>query len=299
VGAGPGDPELLTRKAWRVLQAAEVVLHDDLVSGEILAVLPAAARVVNVGKRCGAKNVSQEELNDRMVSLARAGHVVVRLKNGDPLLFGRASEEIAALREAAVEFEIIPGVTAALGAAASAKVPLTDRRHTSRVMFITIHRAANPAGDAARNSASSAGATGTQASGATDAIQRERDKADGHAPIDPGTTYVVYMPGSRYADLAVELRTMGVAPQTPCLLISHATLADECIYRTTVELLARSPIATTPSLFIVGEVAAEYGVNAADEARAGMQHPGGWSAEILNFVIQPAHRRGKDPFQES
>ncbi len=122
VGAGPGDPELLTRKAWRVLQSADVVLHDDLVSEEILRVLPRTAQVVNVGKRCGAKGISQDEINERMVSAARTGKIVARLKNGDPLVFGRAGEEMEALRQAGVEFEVVPGVTAALGAAAAAKI---------------------------------------------------------------------------------------------------------------------------------------------------------------------------------
>ncbi len=141
VGAGPGDPELLTRKAWRVLQTADVVLHDDLVSEEILRVLPLAAQVVNVGKRCGAKGISQIEINALMVSLARQGKLVARLKNGDPLLFGRAGEEMDALRQAEIEFEVVPGVTSALGAAASARISLTDRRHSSRVVFVTAHRA--------------------------------------------------------------------------------------------------------------------------------------------------------------
>src|SRR6202048_3170368 len=117
VGAGPGDPELLTRKAWRVLQSADVVLHDELVSEEILSVLPRTAHVANVGKRCGAKGISQIEINELMVSLAREGKLVARLKSGDPLLFGRAGEEMEALRQAGIEYEVIPGVTSALGAA--------------------------------------------------------------------------------------------------------------------------------------------------------------------------------------
>ena len=140
VGAGPGDPELLTRKAWRVLQSAQVVLHDDLVSQEILRVLPLSAQVVNVGKRCGAKGISQAEINALMVKLAREGKIVARLKSGDPLLFGRAGEEMEALRAAGIEFDVIPGVTAALGAAAAAQISLTDRRHASRVVFVTAHR---------------------------------------------------------------------------------------------------------------------------------------------------------------
>src|SRR5271166_2014772 len=140
VGAGPGDPELLTRKAWRVLQSATVVLHDDLVPQEILSVLPRAAQIVNVGKRCGDKKISQAEIGSLMVQLAREGKIVARLKSGDPLLFGRAGEEMEALRAAGIEFDVIPGVTAALGAAASAQISLTDRRHASRVVFVTAHR---------------------------------------------------------------------------------------------------------------------------------------------------------------
>src|SRR6202022_811927 len=132
VGAGPGDPELLTRKAWRVLQSADVVLHDDLVSEEILRVLPRSALLVNVGKRCGAKGISQLEINEQMVSLARDGKIVARLKNGDPLLFGRAGEEMEALRQAGIEFEVIPGGPAALGAAASAQFCFTTGVHFRR-----------------------------------------------------------------------------------------------------------------------------------------------------------------------
>src|SRR5258708_24334108 len=171
VGAGPGDPELLTCKAWRVLQSADVVLHDDLVSEEILRAIPASAQIVNVGKRCGAKGISQAEINTLMISLARKNKIVVRLKSGDPLLFGRAGEEMEALRAAGIEFEIIPGVTAALGAAASARISLTDRRYASRVMFVTAHRA---------------GGTGRT---------NERHDAE-------HTSYVIYTPGNRYAQLA-------------------------------------------------------------------------------------------------
>src|ERR1700741_5068774 len=108
VGAGPGDPEVLTRKAWRVLQSAAVALHDDLVSQEILRILPPTSQLVNVGKRCGAKSISQGEINALMVQLAREGKTVARLKSGDPLLVGRAGEEIGALRRAGIEFEVIP-----------------------------------------------------------------------------------------------------------------------------------------------------------------------------------------------
>src|SRR5216683_8421674 len=223
VGAGPGDPELLTRKAWRVLQTADVVLHDDLVSEEILRVLPLTAQVVNVGKRCGAKGISQTEINVLIVSLAREDKIVARLKNGDPLLFGRAGEEMEALRHAGIKFEVIPGVTAALGAAASAQISLTDRRHASRVVFVTVHRA---------------GGTG---------LGNER-----HVAAD--TTYVIYMPGNRYAELGAELQAAGIGAEIPCVVISRATTKDEAILRTTVGKLPACPAAESPSLLVVGIV---------------------------------------------
>src|ERR1700674_2328700 len=141
VGAGPGDPELLTLKALRLLRAADVVLHDDLVTLEILRLISPAADVRNLGKRCGSKTMRQEEINFLMVTLAASGQQVVRLKSGDPLIFGRAGEEIEALRRANIEYEICPGVTSALGAAAAAGIPLTHRRASSAVVLATGHRA--------------------------------------------------------------------------------------------------------------------------------------------------------------
>src|SRR5580700_2811848 len=226
VGAGPGDPELLTRKAWRVLQSSNVVLHDDLVPQELLHVLPPTTQVVNVGKRCGAKGISQAEINTFMVQFAREGKIVARLKSGDPLLFGRAGEEIETLRRAGIEFEVIPGVTAALGAAASAQISLTDRRHASRVVFVTAHRE---------------GGTG---------LCNERH-------IAPDTTYVIYMPGHRYAELAAELQAAGIGAEVPCAVISRATTKVETICYTSVARLAECPAAVSPSLLVVGIVAGD------------------------------------------
>src|ERR1022692_2617539 len=141
VGAGPGDPELLTLKALRLLRTAEVVLHDDLVAPEILKLIPLNAEVQNVGKRCGSSTIGQEEINFRMVTLAASGLKVVRLKSGDPLIFGRAGEEIEALRRSHIEYEIVPGVTSALGAAAAAGIPLTHRRASSTLVLTAGHRA--------------------------------------------------------------------------------------------------------------------------------------------------------------
>ena len=131
VGAGPGDPELLTVKAVRVLAQADVVLHDSLVSAGVLELVSRAAKLVDVGKRAGLKLLTQDELNSLLVDYATRHETVVRLKGGDPLLFGRASEEIEALRRANVAYEIVPGITASFGAAAAAGFSPTDRRVAS------------------------------------------------------------------------------------------------------------------------------------------------------------------------
>jgi uroporphyrin-III C-methyltransferase len=251
VGAGPGDPELLTRKAWRVLQSADVILHDDLVSQEILRALPPTAQTVNVGKRCGAKSISQDEINALMVQLAREGKIVARLKSGDPLLFGRAGEEMEALRRAGIEFEVIPGVTAALGAAASAQISLTDRRHASRVVFVTAHR-----------------------EGGTGLTNEQHVSGD--------TTYVIYMPGSRYAELANELQAAGIGAEIPCVVISRATTSEESILHTTVAQLPECPKAASPSLIIVGIVAAA----ANDSDSQGRQVSSRLNDEILQLALQ-------------
>ncbi len=140
VGAGPGDPELLTLKAARILALADVVLHDSLVSREVLAKVSPRASIIDVGKRCGRKLLTQDEINSLLVSYAASNEVVVRLKGGDPLIFGRAGEELEALRNASVEFEVVPGVTAAIGAAAAAGISLTDRRFASQILFSTFSR---------------------------------------------------------------------------------------------------------------------------------------------------------------
>ena len=141
IGAGPGDPELLTIKALRILQSADVVLHDSLIGSEILNLIPKTAERIDVGKRAGFRLLTQQDINALLLSNAAKHKIVVRLKGGDPLLFGRAAEEIQALREANIDFEIVPGISAAFGAAAAAKVSLTDRRLSSHVLFTTFSRA--------------------------------------------------------------------------------------------------------------------------------------------------------------
>jgi uroporphyrin-III C-methyltransferase len=232
VGAGPGDPELLTLKALRLLQSAEAVLHDDLVAPEILQLIPSSAQIHNVGKRCGKKRILQGEINYLMVALAASGLRVVRLKGGDPLIFGRAGEEIETLRRHNIPFEIVPGVTSAMGAAAAAQIPLTHRRTSSALVLITAHRASE-----------------NQAS--------EKDAAEKDAWskfVASGATLVIYMPGQNYSDIAQRLRTAGLAGETPCAVISRATTKYQRTHRTTVLDLHRSPHLAAPTLLVVGEV---------------------------------------------
>src|SRR3989440_1485898 len=140
IGAGPGDPELLTLKAARLLAAAVVALHESSVSDAVLAMISPAAEIINVGKRAGHKLLTQDEINALLVSYGRTRPGVVRLKGGDPSIFGRAGEEIEALRKAGIEYEIVPGISAALGAAAAAGISLTDRRVASQILLTTFSR---------------------------------------------------------------------------------------------------------------------------------------------------------------
>lgn len=224
VGAGPGDPELLTVKALRLVQTANAVLYDELVSAEILKLASSAAQLHNVGKRCGKKKIQQEEINFLMIALADSGLHVVRLKSGDPMIFGRAGEEIEALRRANVEYEIVPGVTSALGAAASAQIPLTHRRESSAVVFLTAHRA--PGSDA----------------------------TDWNKLAASGATLVIYMPGHNYADIAARLTAAGLAADTPCAIISRATTPEQRTLRTKIDQLHFSPKLPAPTLLVIGDV---------------------------------------------
>ena len=236
VGAGPGDPELLTLKAAKVLRSADVVLHDELVSAEILRLIPATARLINVGKRSRKKSVAQEEINRLLVQHALMGLQVVRLKGGDPFIFGRGGEELQALREAGIKVEVVPGVTAALGAAAAVQIPLTHRDVSSALIVVT-------------------GSSKQQ-----DQVANWPDR------IPSNATVIVYMPGNDLAALAARLLASGVAAETPCAIIGSATQESERVHITTVANLAASPDLSAPRLLVVGEV-----VRLADASRLHQQ----------------------------
>ena len=229
VGAGPGDPDLLTVKAMKVIQAADVIVYDRLVSQEILDLAPAGATRISVGKQPRHHPVPQEEINDLIVRIARKGRIVVRLKGGDPLVFGRGSEEALELVSHGVNYEVVPGITAAQGCAASCGIPLTHRGLASGVRYVTGHCRQDRALD-----------------------------FDWDGLADPDTTLVVYMGRANIAEISEKLIAHGLAPDTPVLAVSNATtprerrlcasLADmpECLEGSSFE---------GPVLFIIGKVA--------------------------------------------
>ena len=219
VGAGPGDPDLLTVKALRLIQSADVVLHDDLVPRAILDLAP-RAEIVNVGKRCGMKSITQQEINAVMVEHAQAGRSVVRLKSGDPLIFGRAAEEMNALREAGVAFEVVPGITSSLAAAAAIPASLTDRHSASNVIFSTGHHA--------------------------------QSHNDGALPALEDATRVVYMPGRDLNLLAAQWRSEGLPAELPCVLVSRAGQPDQEVLSTTLDALGDAPPTQAPSVLLAG-----------------------------------------------
>jgi uroporphyrin-III C-methyltransferase len=224
VGAGPGDPELLTLKALKAIRGADAVLYDDLVSPEILALAPQSAQLHNVGKRCGSKKITQEEINFLMTTLADGGMRVVRLKSGDPLIFGRAGEEMEVLRSAGIECEIIPGITSALGAAAAAGIPLTHRKLASTVILVTAQQASS------------------------------NTTYEWKTLVSNRATLAIYMPGENHSALAQRLKAAGLSPETPCALISHATQPGQRIAISTLAQLADENALPSPSLLIIGEV---------------------------------------------
>lgn len=225
VGAGPGDPELLTVRAQRILGEADVVLHDELVPPEILALAGSPAQVHNVGKRCGRRAISQDEIHRRMVRYAREGLTVVRLKGGDPLIFGRAGEEMEALHRSRIEFEVVPGITSALSAAAAAQISLTDRRFASSLVLVSNHHSA------------------------------EKTFPDWRNVMSSDATVVVYMPGADYRGLVARLFAAGLQPQTRCKVVSCAASNQQQLHTTDLAGLADSAPLPAPALIIIGSVA--------------------------------------------
>ena len=229
VGAGPGDPELLTRKAHRLIRSATVIVLDRLVSDEIRLLFPASARVFDVGKSASNHTLPQEEINRLLVDLARTGLDVLRLKGGDPFVFGRGGEEALVLAASGIPFEVVPGITSAQGCAASLRVPLTHRGVATGLRFVTGHLR----GD-------------------------EALELDWPGLADPATTLVVYMGLSSIGEIAARLVVEGRDPSTPVLAVSHATQAQARHLLTSLRNVAKDSARArldSPALFIVGEVA--------------------------------------------
>lgn len=227
VGAGPGDPELVTLRAVRALQSADVILHDDLAAPEILDMARREADRVFVGKRGGRASLAQAEITAMLVELVRSGKTVVRLKGGDPMVFGRANEEIAALQEAGLDVEVVPGVTAASGAAAALLASLTSKEDASRVQFVTAHA---PDGG----------------------LPEDLDWA---ALADPMATTVVYMGVRTLPALAERLLQHALPGDTPAILVENATRKDERILASTlasIAALAQADKPSGPCLVIIG-----------------------------------------------
>ncbi len=224
VGAGPGDPQLLTLRAHTLLRQCDVILPDDLVSDEILALANPAAVMIPVGKRCGQPRVTQQGIHDLMLLQAGLGRSVLRLKSGDPMVFGRANEEIAALRAGGVPFEIVPGITAAFAVAASLQTPLTDRNTASKLILATAHHAADKAHPVAW---------------------------EGAFPRD--STLVLYMPGRDFGALTASLLESGIAPETPVAAVSKASTPDQQVTRTTLGELPESSPGPAPLILLIGQ----------------------------------------------
>ena len=227
VSSGPGDPELLTLKAVARLQAADAVLFDDLSAGPILQHARAGADLVGVGKRAGRPSPKQDHVSRLLVDYARTGAKVVRLKSGDSGLFGRLEEEIVALREAGIGYEIIPGVTSAMAAAAAAGIPLTRRLTARRVQFVTGHDV-------------------------TGALPKDLNFA---ALADPQATTVIFMGKRTFGELTRRLTGAGMSPDTPAILAESVSTPAQKLVRGTLasmEQLIAEEAADGPALILLG-----------------------------------------------
>ena len=235
VGAGPGAPDLLTIRAADVLRQADIVFHDALVHPDTIALASKAERVA-VGKRCGRHSTAQRFINKRLIDAARKVRIVVRLKGGDPMLFGRAQEEIAVLQAAGIEYEVVPGVTAALAASAELGVSLTQRGRARSVVFLTPRVAEG---------------------------EKPNEWARTAASAD---TVVIYMGAGQAGVIAKALLAQGMSPTTPLVVMENATLPDSCRFKLTLRDLPSIATfgLTGPALIMLGEVYREVG---AEEAR--------------------------------
>ena len=226
MGAGPGDPELLTLKAARLIADAEVVVHDGLVDDAIMAMINPAARLISVAKSRSKHTVPQDGINDILVREALAGHMVVRLKGGDPFIFGRGGEEAESCREAGIEVEVVPGISAAMGGAADALLPLTHRDASSAVTFVA-----------------------GQCKGLTD--------QNWAGLAGKGRTLVIYMGIATAADITEKLISDGLSPDTPVAVLERATRPDSRSVRTILtdlgDMIAREKV-VSPAIIIVGDV---------------------------------------------
>ncbi|MFN3018272.1 uroporphyrinogen-III C-methyltransferase [Vibrio coralliilyticus] len=225
IGAGPGDLELLTIKALRFLQQADVVLYDYLVSDEIMALVPSDTILVCVGKRAGHHSVPQEKTNQLLVDFAQQGHRVVRIKGGDPFIFGRGGEELEVLADAGVSFHVVPGITAAAGATAYAGIPLTHRDYAQTAMFITGH------------------------------LKAESDQMDWSTLARGNQTLVIYMGLMKSEYIQGQLIEHGRSPDTPIAIIERGTQSCQKVFKGQLSQLATlAQDAESPSLIVIGEV---------------------------------------------
>lgn len=230
VGAGPGDPELLTVKATRLLENADAVVYDRLVGDGIMDLVPAGAARIYVGKEAGYHHMAQDEINELLFRTARPGRTVVRLKGGDPFIFGRGSEEALYLRARGVQVEVVPGITAASGCCSAVGVPLTHRGYATGFRIITGHCGGNLPLD-----------------------------YDWQCLADPKTTLVVYMGASNLPEIAHQLMAHGLPGSTPAAAIASGTLPEQKICRSTLQdLHQRLKTADLPSpvLIVIGKVVA-------------------------------------------
>jgi len=230
VGAGPGAADLLTLRGQRVLSEADVVVYDDLVNPELLDICPPDAKRIYVGKRAGVHHVPQERISSILVEEARLGGHVVRLKGGDPLVFGRSGEEMSALGAAGIPCDVVPGVTAAIAAGASVGIPLTHRDHASAVVFVTGHECAGKTGNDAH--------------------------VDWAGLAKTGATLCIYMGVRRLPEIALALQAGGLSGSTPVAVVANATLPTQSLHVTTLVAAPAlsSALKGQPALIIVGEV---------------------------------------------